>query len=112
MTDVIKKPLIITCAGAITLLLFLLVYLMVTKTPQSITGLGDINLINFIRLEQPPAPPEKQPDRVKPEEPPPPEKIPPVPKLEARTPPPAQIKMDLAAPDIRLSSSIQSVPYT
>ena len=112
MTDVIKKPLIITCAGAITLLLFLLVYLMVTKTPQSITGLGDINLINFIRLEQPPAPPEKQPDRVKPEEPPPPEKIPPVPKLEARTPPPAQIKMDLPAPDIRLSSSIQGVPYT
>ena len=112
MTDVIKKPLIITSACVINLLLFLFAYLMVTKPPQSITGPGDMNLINFIRLEQPPTPPEKQPDRIKPEEPPPPEKIPPVPKLAAKTTPPTQIKMDLPAPDIRLSSSIQGVPYT
>lgn len=112
MTVVIKKPLIITSACVINLLLFLLVYLMVTKTPQFISGLEDLNLINFIRLEQPPVPPEQQPDRIKPEEPPPPEKIPPVPKLAAKPPPPAQIKMDLPVPDIRLPSSIQGVPYT
>jgi protein TonB len=112
MTDVIKKPLIITCAGAITLLLFLCVHLMVTKTPQSITGLANLNLINFIRMEQPPAPPESRTEKIKPEEPPPPEKVPPVPKLETKAPPPAPIKMDLPTPDIRLPSSIQGVPYT
>ena len=112
MTDIIKRPLIITCAGAITLLLFLLVHLMVTKTPQSIRGLSNLNIINFIRMDQPPAPPESRTEKIKPEEPTPPEKVPPLPKLETRAPPAAQIKMDLPAPDLRLPSSIPGVPYT
>jgi protein TonB len=84
----------------------------VTKTPQSITGLANLNLINFIRMDQPPAPQESRTEKIKPEEPPPPEKVPPVPKLETKTPPPAPIKMELPTPDIRLPSSIQGVPYT
>jgi protein TonB len=112
MTDIIKKPLIITCAGAITLVLFLLVHLLVSRTPQSISGLANLNIINFIHVDQPPPPPESRTEKIKPEEPPPPEKVPPVPKLETSAPPPAPIKMELPVPDIRLPASIPGVPYT
>ena len=112
MTDLIKKPLIITCAGAVTLFLFLLVHMLVTRAPQSISGITNLNIINYIRMDQPPSPPESKTEKIKPEEPPPPEKVPPVPKLESKTPPPAPIKMDLPVPDIRLPASTQGVPYT
>ena len=111
MTGAVKQPLLIASACLINALLFLLVYQMVTRTPQLINVLQGFNVVDFIRVEQAPARMEEQLRKAKPEEPPPPEKAPPVPKLEVKAPPPAPLKMDLPAPDIRLPSSTQGVPY-
>lgn len=111
MSRAAKEPMLVFAACIINALLFLLVYLMVTRTPQVINAIQGLNLIDFIRVEQAPARVEEQLRKVKPEEPPPPEKAPPVPQPEAKAPAPAQLKMELPAPDIRLPSSTPGVPY-
>ena len=111
MTGSIKQPLLITSACIINALLFLLVFQMVTRTPEFVSGLQKLNIIDFIRVDQMPARPADQIRETRPEEPPPPEKTPQVPKLETRALQPAQLKMDLPAPDIRLSPSLQGAPY-
>jgi len=112
MTGAAKQPLILLSACIINALLFLLVYQMVTRTPQVISALQGFNIIDFIRIEQPPSRIEDQLRKVRPEQPPPPEKTPPAPKLEPAIRQPAQMKLDLPAPDIRLPSSLPGVPYT
>ena len=111
MTGAVKQPLLIISACLINALLFLLVYQMVSKTPQVISALQGLKIIDFIRVEQPPASMENPLRKDRPDEPPPPEKTPPAPQVEPRIQQPTQLKLDLPAPDIRLPSSIKGVPY-
>ena len=111
MTGAAKQPLIIATACLINALLFLMIYQMVSKTPQFINVLQGFNIIDFIRLQQPPPSIEEKLRKTRPEQPPPPEETPPVPEVEPEIRQPAHMKPDLPAPDIRLPSSLQGVPY-
>jgi hypothetical protein len=112
MNAVIKQSLIITSAFAINVLLFLIAYQMVTKLPDVITGIQEINLIDFIHMEQTWKAAENKQKKSNRKNHPPLKITPPPPKL---APPainkPAEIPMDLPVPDLRLPSAIQGTPY-
>jgi len=112
MPDVIKQPLIITSALIINVLLFLLIHQMVTNKPGILHDIEEINFVDFIRIKQNPLSAEDKLKEKRPEEPPPPEETPPPPQLaQPEVTKPAQVSMDLPAPDINLPSSVKGVPF-
>jgi len=112
MTNVIKQPLIITSAFIINVLLFLLIQQMVTNDPGVLNDIEQINIVDFIRIQQKPVSPEDKLKKTRQDEPPTPEKSPPPPKLaQPDIAQPDQLKVDLPAPDINLPSSVKGIPY-
>jgi len=109
--DRAKVPSVIIIAIVLNIAIFMLIQQLVSKEHALVLNLSDINLVEFIRLEQKPEPPKpkKEIDEIEPppleEEPPPPEMV--EPQIEQSQP----TKTDLSLPDISMPLSLSGTPY-
>ncbi len=109
--DAAKVPSVIIIAIILNIAIFILIQQLVSNEHAPELNLTDINLVDFIRLDQKPEPPKpkKEIDEIEPppveEEPPPPEM--PEPQIEQ----PQTMETDLSPPDINMPLSLSGTPY-
>jgi len=110
--DIIKLPLFFILAIILNFLVFLMIQHMVSKQHGSLLHLEDVNLVDFIRLEQKPEPPKSEKTEEQIKEPPPDEEPPPPPKLsQPELAQPQTMDIELPAPDIDLPLSLNGKPF-
>lgn len=106
-----KIPSIIIIAIVFNIAIFILIQQLVSKEQALDLKLVDINLVEFIRLEQKPEPP-KQKKEIEEIEPPPIEEEPPPPEMvEPQMDIPQPMKAELSPPDINMPLSLSGTPY-
>ncbi len=109
--DTVKIPSTIVIAIVLNIAIFILIQQLVSNKHALDLNLSDVSLVEFIRLEKKPEPPEqkKEIEEIEPppleDEPPPPEMV--EPQIE-KSPP---MKTELAPPDINMPLSLSGTPY-
>jgi periplasmic protein TonB len=109
--DATKIPSLIILAVILNIAIFILIQQLVSKEHALDLNLADINLVQFIRLDQKPEPPKPK-DEIEELEPPPPEQEPPPPEMSEPQIESAQpMQMVLTLPSINLPLSLSGTPY-
>ena len=109
--DASKIPTLIVIALFLNVAIFILIQQLVNKEHGLAIKLTDINLVDFIRVDQKPPPPKTK-EELKEIEQPPPEQEPPPPEMaEPLIEKPQTMNMDLALPALNLPLSLNGTPY-
>jgi len=109
--DATKIPTLIILAVILNIAIFILIQQLVSKENALDLALADINLVEFIRLDQKPEPPKPEQD-LKDLEPPPPEPEPPPPEMtEPQVDTNQPTPTDLPLPKINMPLSLSGTPY-
>jgi protein TonB len=111
-TELLKAPSFILVALLFNIAIFILIHNLVNKEHGLDILLSDVNVVDFIRLQQelePPTPEEEIEDI---EEPPPEEEPPPPPEIPQPQIQQSQVmEMDLSVPNIDIPLSLSGTPY-
>ena len=108
--DTVKIPSVIIIAIVLNIAIFILIQQLVSNEHALELNLSDINLVEFIRLEQKPEPPKPKKE-IEEIEPPPPEEEPPPPEMvEPQIEKPQTMQTELSPPDINMPLSISGTP--
>ena len=109
--DTVKIPSVIIIAIVLNIAIFILIQQLVSNEHALELNLSDINLVEFIRLEQKPEPPKPKKE-IEEIEPPPPEEEPPPPEMvEPQIEKPQTMQTELSPPDINMPLSLSGTPY-
>ena len=108
--DIAKLPFILGIAVLLNVAVFILIQRLVSNENNLDIKLVDVNLVEFIRVQQKPEPLEPKQEieelqQESPEEPPPPE----IEQMEMEKP--ETVEMDLTMPDIDVPLSLSGTPY-
>jgi len=109
--DATKIPALILVALFINIATFILIQQLVNKEQGIVIKLPDINLVEFIRINQKPEPPKPKQDIEELEQPPPEQEPPPLDMPEPQIEKAQTMQMDLTLPDIDIPLSLLGTPF-
>lgn len=111
LPDVVKAPSFIILALFFNVVIFILIQQLVNKKQGLNINVAPINLVDFIRLDRKPEPPEPEKEIEELKQPPPDQEPPPPDVPEPQIEQAQTMEMDLALPEVNVPLSLSGTPY-